>query len=113
MSAEISHKMKVRVLFSHMKMMIYSITTVIVAILTAQFLNEYHPLSDEWIKSIELAGYVCWGTTLGTLAPKFFSRKNVDIHEEIYDQKITTIFSILGILTFSLSSVLQAAEAIN
>lgn len=113
MSSEISHKVKVRVLFSHMKMMIYSITAVIVAILSAHFLNVYYPLSDQWIKSIELAGYVCWGTTLGTLTPKFFSKKNVDIYEEIYDQKITTIFSILGILTFSLSSVLQAVETVT
>ena len=87
-------------------MMIYSTIVVLFSVAVAQLFNRYYPLSEIWVMILECAGYVCWGTTLGSLGSKVLSMQGQD-SAELLDQKLSSLFSILGIFTFTVARALD------
>lgn len=94
-----------KIVVSYLKMMFWSVCTVIFAIVVANLFNTYHPLSVLWINILESTGYVCWGTSLGALS-RFRSTPS-EHTAELFNQKFNTFISLLGIFVFSIAQVLR------
>lgn len=90
---------------SHLKMMLFSIITVLLALVISHLFNKYYPLSKSTIAFLEYSGYICWGTTLSSLGTKI--PKKQDSSEALFDQILTTGFSMLGIFVFTMGSALK------
>jgi uncharacterized membrane protein len=91
---------------SYFNMMLYSIGVVLLSVAIAELFNAFYPLSNAWVMILECAGYVCWGTTLGSLGSKVLTWSETT-PAEILDQKLSFLFSILGIFTFTMARALD------
>lgn len=92
-----------RVAFSYVRMTLYGLGITFAAILSAWAFNTWHPLAKTWINLLEYLGYICWSATLGMLGQQAWGG---NILAEKFDQKLTRIFSLIGIFAFVMAKEL-------
>lgn len=96
-----------KVIFSYLKMMCYSILTILLAIATAHFIGRLFVVSHNIISILSYVGYACWGTVLGSPGITLLTWNSGNSHAEILDQRLTACFSLLGIFVFVMSQALD------
>ena len=92
---------------SYLKMLLYSVTIVLFGVSISHIFNNYYPLGQIWSVILEYIGYICWGTTLGSIGTSLFNWNSGASPEEILDQRLSKIFSMIGIFVFVMARALE------
>ncbi len=108
MTINIQQPSRKTVLFSYMRMFLYSIGIVVVAIVTAYTMNIFYPLPFVCIRICEYFGYVSWGSVLGALGWEIQTWEGNSSAERL-NKNLTKILSIIGTFAFVLARELIPA----
>jgi len=92
-----------KVTFSYVRMTFYGVGITIAAVLSAWGFNHWHPLPRIGVNLLEYTGYICWSATLGMLGQQAWGGNSL---VEKFDQKLTRIFSLIGIFAFVMAKEL-------
>ncbi len=91
---------------SYLKMLTCSMGIVLLALVTSFLINSFFPVAKICVTLLCYTGYICWGTTLGALGSKILTWGQKS-HEELLDQKLSTILSLIGIFAFAMAQGLE------
>jgi len=103
-----SEERSMKVKMSYAKMLFCSSGIVLFASMLANLLNTFYPLASMWTTFLEYTGYVCWGSTLGSLGTKILTWGCGESPEEILDQRLSMVLSMVGIFAFVMARALDA-----